>query len=244
MPWQPTLKEPTVSVDFHADMQDALVRMVVPMRRKFGCALDVQQMRHNRAYAESIVAQALTSTAQPLRDCARRVRLHLRNSDARPMPSPPLPPARSDGRRDGAAQAARLLIDCIGPAGEPLAIRIERASDADALHKLIGDAAARIAAVRGDAAANDYLLRFARAPGRAATDRAADAGLRSDARRAACELVALIGTLGDELAERIELSSDSHTLAALMTEAREGITAVLGADAANEFTQRVALARP
>jgi hypothetical protein len=238
-------KEPTVSVDFHADMQDALVRMVVPMRREFGCALDVQQMRHDRAYADGILAQAQTSQVPSLRDCARRVGRLLRSGQAQPAPSPPALSTRSGGWRGDAAQAARLLIDLIGPAGEPLAIRIERASDADALHKLIAEARARIAAVRGDAAANGYLLRLAprSVPERAAADRAADACLRSDARRAACELVAMVGTLGDELAERMELSADRPTLAALMTEAHNGITAVLGADAANEFTQRVALAR-
>ena len=66
-----------MSLDFHADMQNALVRMVVPMRREFGCALDVQQMRHDPTYAESIVSQALTSQTQNLRDYARLVGYHL-----------------------------------------------------------------------------------------------------------------------------------------------------------------------
>jgi hypothetical protein len=147
-----------VSLSLHADIQDTLVRMVVPMRREFGCALDVQKMRRDATYAETIVAQALTSHVQTLRDCARLVSYHLSAAHAStPAPShgAESPAVVADMRHD-AARAARLLIDLIGPMGEPLAIRIERAADAPALTQLIGEARQRVTSVRGEAAASDY----------------------------------------------------------------------------------------
>jgi hypothetical protein len=62
---------------------------------------------------------------------------------------------------------------------------------------------------------------------------------RRAAHRAARELLALIGPLGKELAERIEHCTDAPALLALIAEARDGITAVIGVAAANEFAQRV-----
>ena len=231
-----------MSLDFHADMQNALVRMVVPMRREFGCALDVQQMRRDPTYAESIVAQALTSHTQNLRDSARLVGYHLRAAKAAQASA--APPA-DDGKASAdlhhdAALAARLLVDLIGPMGEPLAIRIERAADAAALAQLIGQAQACIAGMRGEAAASGYARQIQRAGADAGgSARVSDAAQRRAARHAARELLALIGPLGKELAERIERCTDSPTLLALIAEARDGITAVIGATSANEFVQRV-----
>jgi hypothetical protein len=241
-------EEPSVNSPFHADMQNVLVRMVVPMRREFGCALDVQQMRSDRVYAESIVAQALTSQVQSLRDSARLVDHHLSAARApeqarRSRAERATPPA--DAVHHDAALAARRLIDLVGPMAEALAIRIERASDAQALEKLIGDARAFIAGVRGEASASDYVRQTARSgarkPEAAASARSSSStvALRRSARFAAQELVALIGPLGRDLAERIEGASDVQTLVALIDEAHEGITAVIGAAAANEFVHRV-----
>ncbi len=226
-----------MSSAFHTDMQNALVRMVVPMRREFGRALDVQQMRQDPRYAEAIVAQALTSPTQSLRDNARVVGYCLAQDAA----SAKSAPARSGNPPLDAALAARLLIDLIGPSGEALAIRIERAPDAQALAPLLDQAHARIAGMRGESAAAAYLRRTARraAPAEAAASRAATAALRRDARRAACELVALIGTFGDELAERMERSRHADELLALIAEARDRITGVAGVEAADDFAQRV-----
>jgi hypothetical protein len=234
-----------MSLDFHADMQNALVRMVVPMRREFGCALDVQQMRRDRAYAESVVAQALTSQVQSLRDCARLVGYHL--SAAKPQQVE----ARAHAERTAAAPdvvhhhaklAARRLIDLIGPMGEALAIRIERAPDTQALARLIGDARTCIARVRGEAAASDYVRQTTRTgtkPDAAASARGSTATLRRSARFAARELETLIGPLGHELAERIESATDMQSLKALIDKAHQGITAVIGTAAADEFVHRV-----
>ena len=120
-----------MSSPFHADMQDALTRMVVPMRREFGFDLDVQQMRRDRAYAEAIVEQALGSQVQSLRDFARLIAYHLGTTPAPPEPARRSPPAAGATGvapvHHDAALAARLLIDLVGPMGEALAIRIERA---------------------------------------------------------------------------------------------------------------------
>jgi hypothetical protein len=236
-------EEPTVSSPFHADMQNALVRMVVPMRREFGCALDVQQMRRDRAYADAIVAQALTSQVQSLRDSARLIGYHLNNAAAsqaaQQTDARPAAPAAESVHHD-AALAARRLIDLVGPMGEALAIRIERAPDTQALQKAIGDARACIAGVRGEAAASDYIRQTARSGAQPeATKSVSGAALRCSARFAARELVVLVGPLGHELAERIESATDVQGLRALIDEAHEGITAVIGATAANEFVHRV-----
>ncbi len=234
-----------MSSPFHSDMQNTLVRMVVPMRREFGCALDVQQMRSDRAYAESIVAQALTSQVQSLRDCARLVGGHLKGAQAaapsqRPHAERTTPARDGGGLHDEAALAARRLIDLVGPMGEALAIRIERAPDTQALQKSIGDARAFIAGVRGEAAASDYARQTARSGAMPDADsRGSSATLRRSARFAARELVALIGPLGEELAERIEGATDVKSLTALIDKAHQGITAVVGPLAANEFVRRV-----
>lgn len=235
-----------MSSAFHSDMQNALVRMVVPMRREFGCALDVAQMRRDRAYALSIVAQALTSQVQSLRDSARLVGYHL---SAAPQPQPAqqaddtarAAPAPDVVHHD-AALAARRLIDLVGPMGEALAIRIERARDTQTLQKSIGDARACIAAVRGEAAANDYVrqtTRSAAKPDKASSARVSGAALRRSAHGAARELMTLVGPLGHELAARIESATDAPGLEALIAEAHDRITAVIGASAAREFVHRV-----
>lgn len=228
-----------MSLSFHSDMQNTLVRMVIPMRREFGCALDVQQMRCDRAYAESIVAQALTSQVQSLRDCARLIGSHLCAAPASPDSQPPDSEQRATTHRD-AALAARRLIDLVGPMGEALAIRIERAPDARALEKVIADARSLIARVRGEAAAGDYVQQTAGDGAKPdASARGSSATLRRSARVAARELVALIGPLGEELAERIESATDIKSLMALIDKAHQGITAVIGATAANDFVRRV-----
>lgn len=59
-------------------------------------------------------------------------------------------------RRD----AVRLLTDIVGPIGEALAIRMERASSFDELRPLIETASQVIANTRGRQAAADYLARM------------------------------------------------------------------------------------
>jgi hypothetical protein len=67
----------------YATVQDALVRMVVPMRREFGVAVDVPRMRVDVGYARFIVAQALNSQSQPLREHAALIDRCLQAAAAR-----------------------------------------------------------------------------------------------------------------------------------------------------------------
>ena len=54
-----------------------LVRMVVPMRREFGVALDVHQFVHDRAYATAVINQARGSVDPRLRDYADNIEKRL-----------------------------------------------------------------------------------------------------------------------------------------------------------------------
>lgn len=70
----------------YAAVQDAFVRMVVPMRREFGVSVDVPRMRCDMVYAQFIVSQALGSRAQALRASAQLVDRCLRAVAARAAP--------------------------------------------------------------------------------------------------------------------------------------------------------------
>ncbi len=83
-----------------------------------------------------------------------------------PRPAPPgatgavgVPAAGADfpgTRRD----AVRRLSDLIGPASENLAMRMEKARNADELRPLLALAAQSVANMRGKQAAADYALRY------------------------------------------------------------------------------------
>jgi hypothetical protein len=49
---------------------DYVVRMVIPMKREFGRALDVPQFLNNRPYAIEVIEQALQSKDERLREYA------------------------------------------------------------------------------------------------------------------------------------------------------------------------------
>jgi hypothetical protein len=67
----------------YAALQDAFVRMVVPLRREFGVALDVQRMRHDIDYAQFAVELALHSESPALHHCAELVESYIRAARAR-----------------------------------------------------------------------------------------------------------------------------------------------------------------
>lgn len=78
---------------------------------------------------------------------------------AAPAPTPAAPPAATgfdQTRRD----AVRTLTDLIGPMGEALAIKMEKARSMDELRPLLGVAMQVIANTRGRQAASDYGTRF------------------------------------------------------------------------------------
>jgi len=223
-----------------AALQNALVRMIIPMRREFGLAMDMQQMQHDIGYAQSIVNQALTSGTPQLRECAELVERYLQAARSRAAASPP---PRAPDTRSLAIQAARRLIDEVGPRGEPLAIRIERAADQSSLRAVLRDATQFIAHLRGGAAAAAFEQHFSPS---LAFETPADAGrtprpdtLQRVAAAAAQELLASLGPVGKPLATRIEHAPDGETLAALIDEAHRTLAALLGPGAADDFQRRL-----
>jgi hypothetical protein len=59
-----------------SELMNYLVRMVVPMRREFGRALDVRHFLHDLEYAREVIQQALTSQDARLLQYAKYVAEH------------------------------------------------------------------------------------------------------------------------------------------------------------------------
>lgn len=74
-------------------------------------------------------------------------------------PAPAAPPAAA-GFDQTQRDAVRTLTDLIGPMGEALAIKMEKARSMDELRPLLGVAMQVIANTRGRQAASDYGTRF------------------------------------------------------------------------------------
>jgi hypothetical protein len=85
-------------------IMEYVVRMVVPMRREFGCSLDVQHFLHDPAYAREVLGQAQRSRDQRLRAYASRVELALGGRQGAQLP--PAPEAPLDGAGAGSADDA------------------------------------------------------------------------------------------------------------------------------------------
>lgn len=83
-------------------------------------------------------------------------------ADAQPPTPPSLPPAGGDTTAFAELRkaAVRALNDALGPAGETLAIRMERTRSEAELRPLLERAAALVASVRGSAAGRAYADRF------------------------------------------------------------------------------------
>lgn len=95
-----------------SQIMNTLVRMVVPMRREFGRALDVRQFLHDFAYAREVLEQALGSSDPRLLEYARYVeqRLHGPRIADSPAPAPAAAPL-------GVAPAAPSVPAASTPAG-------------------------------------------------------------------------------------------------------------------------------
>ena len=63
----------SMSADDDSKLMNYVVRMIVPMRREFGRALDVRQFLHDFAYAREVMDQALGSQDPRLREYANYV---------------------------------------------------------------------------------------------------------------------------------------------------------------------------
>lgn len=72
----------------YATVQDAFTRMVIPLRREFGLALDVPRMRHDVDYAQFVVAAAMRSQDPHLLRCAQEVGRWLRLAQAQRARAP------------------------------------------------------------------------------------------------------------------------------------------------------------
>lgn len=80
--------------DDHGKVMNTLLRMIVPMRREFGCNLDVKHFLHDLEYRQGVISQALQSQDTRLRDYAQYVEKLL--SGPRTAAHPPVPPAAAD----------------------------------------------------------------------------------------------------------------------------------------------------
>lgn len=153
----------------NAQVLDALVRMVVPMRREFGCSVDVQAFMRDTAYAHQVLGQALNSRVERLRQYAQVAQRHLRPAEdapARPVAPPPMrtaaaPASRAVAPAGFAAQrrdAVQSLLALVGPVAEPLCIKMEQARTPAELGPLRVLARQLVANQRGAQAARDYLM--------------------------------------------------------------------------------------
>jgi hypothetical protein len=89
----------------HGDLLNHVVRMVTPMRREFGFALDVANVLRNVSYAREVIERAKTSQDARLREYADYLELKIfgpRNGPATrvhkagcPAVEPPEPAAKS-----------------------------------------------------------------------------------------------------------------------------------------------------
>lgn len=79
----------SMSADDDSKLMNYVVRMIVPMRREFGRALDVRQFLHDFAYAREVMDQALSSQDPRLREYAGYVAQ--RYHGARVADSPAMP---------------------------------------------------------------------------------------------------------------------------------------------------------
>ena len=76
----------------HGDLMSYAIRMIIPMKREFGVALDVQHFLHDFAYAKEVLDVALSSQDTRLRDNASYLETKLfgpRNSGGKPMAKTP-----------------------------------------------------------------------------------------------------------------------------------------------------------
>ena len=151
----------------NAQVLDAVVRMVVPMRREFGCSVDVQAFMRDAAYAHQVLGQALNSQVERLRQYAEVAQRHLvppQNKAARTAaPAPTRAPAAAADQAVAHAgfaahrrDAVQRLLALVGPVAEPLCIKMETARTPADLAPLLILARQVVANQRGAQAARDY----------------------------------------------------------------------------------------
>lgn len=75
----------------------------------------------------------------------------------RPSPAPAAPPDRLDQRR---REAVRQLLDLVGPMGEAIALKLERAATLEDFRALLVTAAQIVANTRGRQVATEFYQRY------------------------------------------------------------------------------------
>ena len=158
-----------MNLSHNAQVLDALVRMVVPMRREFGYALDVQAFMHDAAYAHQVLGRALTSQVDRLRQYAEIVHRTMAASEAQTRPNiaraAPVTLARAAAAAPGLDArrrvAAKRLLDLVGPLAQPLCIKLQRAASAEDFASWLALAQQCVAHQRGVQAGRDFLADLA-----------------------------------------------------------------------------------
>ena len=81
------------------------------------------------------------------------------STPARPAPAP-APAAPPDGFERRRREAVRQLLDLVGPMGEAIALKLERATNMDDFRALLVTAAQIVSNTRGRQAATDFYQRY------------------------------------------------------------------------------------
>lgn len=119
--------------DDHSKVMNTLLRMIVPMRREFGCNLDVKHFLHDLDYRQDVIAQALKSQDTRLRDYAQYVEKLM--AGPRTAAHPPPPPATAE--KAAAAAAPPSIIESMFPATNAPSTLVEPKSKEDELRDKI-----------------------------------------------------------------------------------------------------------
>lgn len=114
--------------DDHGKVMNTLLRMIVPMRREFGCNLDVKHFLHDLEYRQGVISQALQSQDMRLREYAQYVEKLM--SGPRTAAHAPAPPA-------AAAAAQPSIIESVFPATSAPSTQAEPKTKEDELREQI-----------------------------------------------------------------------------------------------------------
>jgi hypothetical protein len=117
--------------DDHGKVMNTLLRMIVPMRREFGCNLDVKHFLHDLEYRQGVISQALQSQDTRLREYAVYVEKLM--AGPRTAAHAPAPPAAA-----AANAAPASIIESMFPATlSPPSTQAEPKSKEDELREQI-----------------------------------------------------------------------------------------------------------
>jgi len=99
----------SMSADDDSKLMNYVVRMIVPMRREFGRALDVRQFLHDFAYAREVMDQALSSQDPRLLEYANYVAQRYHGPRVADSPAAPNATAAAQAAKPTAPAPARSV---------------------------------------------------------------------------------------------------------------------------------------